>query len=98
MAAKCETSLTESGFPSVSSSDGVDIGQKAFLLLLKRESGKFAMEVMSGVQKRLFPVQDRRVAALRIIVTVEFTGSQREPDTTKQGRMWIGFEIRVNQV
>src|SRR5947207_15914518 len=49
-------------------------------------------------EERFFAMEDGRVRALGIVVTVQLTGPQVEPDAALQRGMGIGLEVRVDQV
>jgi hypothetical protein len=56
------------------------------------------MERMIGRQKRLLPMQDRRVGTGGIIEAVDLAGAKRKLDAAEQGRVRIGLEIGINEV
>jgi hypothetical protein len=94
MSFELEPALCQSLLPRVTRSERSRLLQQPMLFLLLGQPRELGVQSVVRVQERLLPVENGRIGAVRIFVTVQLAGSQREPHATEETRMRVGLEIR----
>jgi hypothetical protein len=95
MAAKVEALLDEGCIPAVSRAYGAGVLKKALRFLDPGELGELGMKRMLGVKERFFPVQDRRVSPIPVILETDLEGLKMHGHRRGQGRVRVVLEIRI---
>jgi hypothetical protein len=75
-----KTTFKEPAVPAFKISDPRIVIKKLVLIFLFGKPGEFVPELMFRWQERLLAMKDRRVGTLRIVRTVNLSGSQIDPD------------------
>jgi hypothetical protein len=98
MAAQHEARGPQTCLPAVFRPDRRRIVKQSVFFFLLGQPGEFGVEGMIGRQKRLLPMQDRRVRARSVIEAVNPAGTERELDAALKCRVRVGLEIGILQL
>ena len=98
MSSQAKTLRSKRLVPSLQRADAAGIFIESFTLLNASQPGELGMQGMVGRQKKLFAVQDRRIAVAAVVSEPDLKGLQVNGHGRVERRMGIGLKVGVTEI